>query len=66
MEPTILEIFLQDTQGMDEHDAFLRVLTNRKDVEREYREKYGDGIRNYPEGCTESMIDGEEDLVHGI
>ena len=37
MEPTILEIFLQDTQGMDEHDAFLRVLTNRKDVEREYR-----------------------------
>ena len=64
MEPTILEIFLQDTQGMDEHDAFLRVLTNRKDVEREYREKYGDGIRNYPESCMESML--EDDQVHGI
>ena len=65
MESTVLEIFLQDTHGMDEHDAFLRVLTNREDVEREYHEKYGDGIRNYPESCTESMI-GAEDRVHGI
>ena len=65
MESTILEIFLQDTQGMDEQDAFLRVLTNKKDVEKEYHEKYGDGIRNYPESCMESMIDAE-DRVHGI
>ena len=50
---------------MDEQDAFLRVLTNKEDVEKEYHEKYGDGIRNYPEGCTESMIDAE-DRVHGI
>jgi len=55
MEPTVLEIFLQSTQGMDEHDAFLRVLTNREDVEREYHKKYGG---NYPESY--------EDQVHGI
>ena len=64
MESTILEIFLQDTQGMDEQDAFLRVLTNREDVEREYHEKYGDGIRNYPESCMERML--SDDQVHGI
>ena len=39
MESTILEIFLQDTQGMDEQDAFLRVLTNKEDVEKEYEKR---------------------------
>ena len=59
MEPTVLEIFLQSTQGMDEHDAFLRVLTNREDVEKEYRKKYGDGN-------GKPLIDAAEDQVHGI
>ena len=55
----ILEDFQKEIEKMNEDDVRLKIIREWE----KYRERKNLGIRNYPESCTESMLD---DQVHGI
>ena len=55
----ILEDFQKEIEKMNEDDVRLKIIREWE----KYRERKGLGIRNYPESCTESMLN---DQVHGI
>ena len=55
----ILEDFQKDIEKMNEDDVRLKIIREWE----KYRERKDLGIRNYPESCTESMLN---DQVHGI
>ena len=55
----ILEDFQKEIEKMNEDDVRLKIIREWE----KYRERKNLGIRNYPESCTESMLN---DQVHGI
>ena len=55
----ILEDFQKEIEKMNEDDVRLKIIREWE----KYRERKDLGIRNYPESCTESMLN---DQVHGI